>query len=482
MKKRGYGADEGALMGLRDWSEEVKLQEKRMEFDEFLESRRHSIGDGGFKPYWMPDMFFDFQRFLCEWEIRKGRSATFADCGMGKTALQLTWAENVVRHTNKPVLVLTPNAVSAQTVTEGTKFGIECKRSKDGTIPAKITITNYENLSKFNWQDFSGAVCDESSILKSYDGTRRQEITEFMRKMQYRALFTATPSPNDYIELGTSSEALGHLGHMDMLNRFFKNDMNNSAQGRVHGKIIEWRFKGHAEEAFWKYVVSWARAVRKPSDLGFSDGGFVLPDLVERTHVVRASRLADGMLFEMPAFGMREQREENRRTVEDRCEMVAQLVSGHPSSLCWGDLNDECDLMEKLIPGAAQVSGRDSDDAKEEKFAAFCSGQIKRLVTKRKIAAWGLNFQHCSHMTTFPSNSYEQYYQGIRRCWRFGQQNKVISDIVTTEGGAAVMENQRRKAVQAEKMFAQLVGYMNNALGIEQVNNFTTRQEVPAWL
>jgi hypothetical protein len=424
---------------------------------------------------------FDFQGALTEFNLETGRSATFADCGMGKTLMELVWAENVVRHTNKPVLVLTPLAVSAQTVEEAGKFGLEAKRSKDGTIPAKVTVTNYESLTKFDPNKFAGLVCDESSILKSFDGVTKQNVTEFMRKLPYRLLCSATPSPNDFIELGTSSEALGYLGHMDMLNRFFVNDLNNSAQGRVHGKVIEWRFKGHAEEAFWRYVVSWARAVRKPSDLGFDDRQFVLPRLIEREHIVQAQQLADGFLFPMVAVGMRDQREENRRTIQERCEMAAALVDGFDQSLMWCQLNDEGDLMEEMVKDAVQVSGADSDYAKEERFTAFASGQIKRLVTKHKIGAWGLNFQSCNHITQFPSHSYEQIYQGVRRCWRFGQKRDVTVDTITTEGGAGVLANQKRKQAQAEQMFTQLVAHMNNALGITK-KEFDKKEQVPSWL
>lgn len=429
----------------------------------------------------MPDAAFDFQQYLIDWSLRTGRDAVLADCGLGKTLIELAWAENVARKTDKRVMILTPLAVSAQTVFEGEKFGIEAIRSKSGN-PERITVTNYESLHLFNRNDFIGCVCDESSILKSFDGVRRGEITEFMRKMQYRLLCTATPSPNDYIELGTSSEALGYLGHMDMLNRFFINDMNNSAQGRVHGKVIEWRFKGHAEEAFWKWVCSWARAVRRPSDIGFDDGIFILPELIENEYLVGQECLRDGMLIPLPARGLKEQREEARVTIEERCDKVAELVDGHDSSLIWCHLNPEGDLLEKTIPDSIQISGQDSDDAKEEAFLAFASGKLKRLITKPKIGAWGLNFQHCAHETFFPSNSFEQYYQGVRRCWRFGQKRKVTIDIVTTEGGKAVMENQRRKAVQSSQMFERLVERMNEQLSIDRVNKFTKEEEVPTWL
>jgi hypothetical protein len=395
----------------------------------------------------------------------------------------LTWASNVNRKTNRPVLYLTPLAVATQTVREADKFGIETVYARDGMKPGGILVTNYERLHHFSPGDFSGVVCDESSILKSFAGERRGEITAFMRQVPYRLLQTATAAPNDYIELGTSSEALGYMGYMDMLNRFFKNDLNNSAQGRMRGEVIKWRLKGHAEQPFWRWVCSWARAMRRPSDLGFDDSRFNLPPLVEAEHLVEAQTLADGMLFAMPAVGLKEQREERRRTVKERCETVAALVNktGEPA-LVWCHLNEEGDMLESLIPDAVQVSGSDSDDKKEGRLEDFSQGRARVLITKPKIGAWGLNFQHCNHVTFFPSHSFEQYYQAVRRCWRFGQKRPVKVDIVTTEGERGVMKNLQRKATQADEMFSRLVAEMNNALAIERANNMTKELEIPSWL
>ena len=253
------------------------------DYQTFIVRKSQMDAMSGFKPKWMPDFLFDFQSSLVDWAIRKGRAAIFADCGLGKTPMQLVWAENVARQTKRPVLILTPLAVSHQTVAEASKFGIKATRSEAGEVSKGINVTNYERLHYFRPEDFAGVVCDESSILKSFDGVRRSEITEFMRKLEFRLLCTATAAPNDYFELGTSSEALGYLGHMDMLNRFFKNDQNNSSTGRGYlGKANAWRFKGHAEQPFWRWVCSWARAIRRPSDLGFDDRAFVLPPLVQR--------------------------------------------------------------------------------------------------------------------------------------------------------------------------------------------------------
>lgn len=449
----------------------------------FLDKKTHSGASHGFEPLWIPSELFDFQQSLVSWAILKGRAAIFADCGLGKTAMQLTWAENVVRYTELPVLILTPLAVAAQTIREGEKFGIECARSSDGAINSRIVITNYERLEHFNPADFAGVVCDESSILKSFDGARRGQITEFMRKVPYRLLATATAAPNDFIELGTSSEALGYMGYMDMLARFFKNDQNNCTSRRLYGEAPKWRFKGHAEQPFWRWVTSWARACRQPSDLGFDDGRFILPPLNEIDHLIETNTVPDGMLFAIPATDLREQRAEKKRTVQERCEQVAAMVgnTGQPA-LVWCHLNEEGNLLQQLIPDAIQVSGSDRDDVKEARLIDFAEGRSRVLITKPKIGAWGLNFQQCSHITYFPSHSFEQYYQSVRRCWRFGQKNPVTVDIILTEGERRIMENLQRKRGQAEKMFASLVSEMNNSLAIEKATYRTQPITIPSWM
>ncbi len=465
---------------------------ERVGYSEFLTRKIHEGSESGFPPLWMPGFLFDFQAALVEWAIHKGRAAIFADCGLGKTPMQLVWAENVVRKTNKPVLILTPLAVSHQTLAEATKFGIEAYRIGHVVEVRKcINIINYQRLHYLNPEDFSGVVCDESSILKSFDGATRQAVTEFMRKITYRLLCTATAAPNDYIELGTSSEALGELGHTDMLTRFFKNDQNTIKPmvyrhfGMNFEKLddrAKWRFKGHAETPFWRWVCSWARAIRRPSDLGFDDGRFILPPLAEQEHLVQVDKPADGMLFNLPAVGLKEQRDERRRTIVDRCLKVMDLVSGHKGqSIVWCHLNDEGDLLGGMT-GSEQVKGSDSDERKEEMFLAFARGEVKILVTKPKIGAWGLNFQNCSHITFFPSHSFEQYYQGVRRCWRFGQTKPVHVDIVTTEGEQNVLKNLRHKATAADQMFSALVEYMNDALKVDKTRTFHKLEKVPAWL
>ena len=430
-------------------------------YAEFLTSKRQLGGRHGFVPRWMPSWLFDFQQSLVDWSTWKGRGALFCDCGMGKTPMQLVWSQNVIEHTNKPVLVIAPLAASLQTVQEAEKFHIQAMRSTDGRVPpqAQIVVTNYERLHLFSPAEFSGAVCDESSILKNFDGATKAIVTEFLRTLPYRLLCTATAAPNDYIELGTSSEALGEMGHMDILTRFFKNDESSLAP-LSHG--AKWRFKPHAERPFWRWMCSWARAARKPSDLGFDDARFVLPELVERVTCVEASRPLAGLLFAVPAQTLQEQREERRMTITERCEAVAELSVGAEKFVAWCHLNAEGDLLEQLIPGAMQVSGSDSDERKEELFTAFTSGELRALVTKPRIGAFGLNWQHCSRMSVFPSHSYEQYYQTVRRCWRFGQTQPVIVDVITTKGEADVLGNLKRKSEQADRMFSALVQEMQS--------------------
>jgi hypothetical protein len=451
-------------------------------YSAFLERKAQADGNYGFSAGFLPDSLFDFQTALVEWSVRKGRAAIFADCGLGKTPMQLVWAENAVRQTRKPALVLTPLAVGAQTCMEAGKYGLTAAQSRDGKVFSRITVTNYERLHLFDPADFGAVVCDESSAIKSFDGVRRAEVTSFMRKLPYRLLCTATAAPNDYVELGTSSEALGYLGHTDMLSRFFTNKGSTFfAKGGGRGQQAPYRLRGHATDAFWRWVVSWARAARTPSDLGFADDDFQLPPLEVREHVIAARAQREDTLFDLPAQGLDEERKEARRTLTERCEKVAELVADSDSAVAWCQLNDEGDLLTDLIDGAVQITGSDSVDRKEEVLTAFGAGEIRVLVTKPVIGAWGLNWQHCSHMTFFPSHSYEQYYQAVRRSWRFGQARPVTVDIVTTEGGVNALRNLQRKADQATAMFEQLVAHMADAEGIDRREHFDQGVEIPAW-
>jgi hypothetical protein len=453
-------------------------------YQEFIKNKSQCGYNAGFDPVWMPNFLYDFQKVLVEWSIRKGRSAIFADCGLGKTPMQLVWAENIVRKTGRPVLIIAPLAVAPQTVREGVKFGIEVIQSRDGHIGPGITATNYEQLHRFDPKPFAGVVCDESSAIKQFQGVRRKQVIQFMRNIPYRLMCTATAAPNDYIELGTHSEALGVMGQMDMLSTFFK-----ALDGASHiwckaGDFWNhhgWVFRAHAEIQFWRWVCSWARALRTPSDIGFDDGLFKLPPLDVRQTVIKNDQPFNGELFPVIARTLEQQREERLLTMDARCQKIAELVNTGKQALVWCHANEEGDLLEKLIKDSVQVAGKDTDEHKENSFLAFADGKIRVLITKPKIGAFGLNFQNCSHMTFFPSHSFEQYYQGTRRCWRFGQKNTVVVDVVTTPGEAGVTANLKGKAEASAVMFGRLVQEMNNSMSMKSAESFNNKMEVPSW-
>lgn len=449
-------------------------------YETFLEGRTKWNGNSGFDAD-VPDFLFDFQQHLVEWALRKGRAAVLADCGLGKTPMQLAWADQVVRHTNKPVLLLTPLAVGAQALREAEKFGIEACRSRDGSIPnsPKVVITNYQQLQKFDRHKFGGVVGDESSAIKDFKSQTKSAVTEFMREIPYRSLWTATAAPNDFWELGTSSEALGYLGFRDMITTFFKQETIKDKLGWGRTK---YRFRGHAEHPFWSWVCSWARCIRKPSNLGFEDTNFILPSLHEYEHIVSAKARED-MLFTIPARDLREQRTERRGSIVERVAKANELVEAHDGpSVIWCELNPEGDALEREIADSVQVSGSTPDDEKERILEAFAAGEIKRLITKPKIGCWGLNWQHCSNVVVFPSHSFEQYYQLVRRCWRFGQQNPVHVHLVVSEGEIGVLKNLKRKAMQADQMFDSLTKHMNDPKHLATLDYFAHREELPAWL
>ena len=453
------------------------------DYQAFLRDKAQLANAGGFAPIVMPDHLFDFQQMLVDWSVRQGRGALFADCGLGKSPMELAWAANVHAHTGRPVLLLTPLAVGFQMVGEARKFGHDAALSRTGKLTAPITVTNYEQLNKFEPARFAGVICDESSILKSFDGTIRGQITEFMRRVPYRLLGTATAAPNDWTELGTSSEALGGLGYTDMLTRFFTNRQRTTtsrAAFAASGRDVGWRLKGHAEHPFWQWVATFARAMRRPSDYGYSDDRFHLPALDVRETVVTARESHPEQLFDTPAFGLQEERAEVRRTLTERCEAAAAALADADRGVAWCHLNDESALLARLIPGAVEVTGSDSPDEKEAKLAGFTDGSIPFLVTKPTIGAWGLNWQHAHRMTYFPSHSYEQWYQAVRRMWRFGQTEPVRVDVITTEGGKNALANLQRKADQADRMFTALVGHMNAAAQVSPYR-YDHEIEVPSW-
>lgn len=433
------------------------------EYEKFLEQKKHTIGNFGFKANYIPDIAFDFQKFVIEKAILKGRVGVFLDTGLGKTLVQIAIAENIVRHTNKRALILTPLAVSFQFMLEAEKLGIDdIQVSKDGKFTKKIVICNYERLHYFNSKDFECVILDESSILKNFDGKIKQEITSFVKKIPYRFLSTATPSPNDFIELGTSSEALGYMGYMDMLGKFFKNNQNSvDSNNRNIGE--KFYLKPHAEKDFFAWVNQWSIMAKMPSDLGFSNDRYLLPELIVNKHTVKNQSLIDVngqvQMFTPIAKSMTEVRHEQKQTEEKRCEKAVELAHGK-TSVYWCNTNNESQILKTLDSEAVEILGSQSIDKKEEILMAFARGEIKRLITKAKMTSMGLNWQHCNHSVFFPTWSYEQYYQAIRRFWRFGQTKDVIIDMVISDGQTRVLqalEEKTKKAVQLHKNLTENV-------------------------
>lgn len=436
-----------------------------MNYQDFIESKKHSTGNFGFNPLWFPEKAFDFQNYIIEKAILKGRIGTFADTGLGKTLMSLAMAYNVVLKTNKRVLILTPLAVAFQFIDEANDIGIDdIEYSKDGTFSKKIVICNYERLHYFNSNDFECVILDESSILKNFKGQIKNQITSFIKKIPYRFLTTATPSPNDFIELGTSSEALGYLGYMDMLGKFFKNNQNSvDSNNRNIGE--KFYLKPHAEKAFFQWVNTWSLMIKKPSDIGFSDEKYKLPPLITKSHIVKNHSLlgSDGeyRLFTPEAKSMQEIRNEQRQTENDRCDKAVDLAKGK-TSVYWCNTNKESAILKSLDKEAIEIIGSQSIEQKEEILKAFASGEIKRIITKAKITGMGLNWQHCNHSVFFPTWSYEQYYQAVRRFWRFGQTKEVSVDLVLSEGMTRVMESLKQKTEKAKILYENLVQNVNS--------------------
>lgn len=429
-----------------------------MNYSQFIEAKRHSVQDYGIKPNFLPDSMFDYQKYVSEYAIKKGRCAVFLDTGLGKTLIELTIAKNYIQETNKPVLIITPLAVAFQFIKEAEKFGIDdIEYSKDGKFKTKIVVCNYERLEHFNYSDFDCVILDESSILKNFDGAIKSQITSFLKKVKYRYLFTATPSPNDFIELGTSSEALGYLGYMDMLTKFFTNNEDTINPMNIG---TQWILKGHAKTNFFKWVSGWSISMRKPSDLGFSDELHVLPELIKNFHSVKNENnmVINGqvLMFNQVAHRLTEVREEQKGTITQRCEKAVELACGHDTSVYWCNYNNEGDLICEIDKDAKQISGSMSLDKKEELLLSFFDGGIKKLVTKPKMTAFGLNWQHCNHTVYFPTFSYEQYYQAIRRFWRFGQKRPVTVDIVYSDGQKRVLDSLLAKTEKANELFSKL--------------------------
>lgn len=432
-------------------------------YESFIDGKKHLSNDFGIDIRFLPDMMFDYQKEITEYATKRGRCAVFLDTGLGKTLIELTIAQNYASHTGKPVLLVAPLAVAFQFVKEAEKFGIDdVSYSKDGSIDSKIVVCNYDRLDKFDSTKFDCVILDESSILKNFDGAIKASVTAFMRNVKYRYLFTATPSPNDFVELGTSSEALGYMGYTDMLTKYFTNNEDTIKPQNIG---TQWILKGHAVDAFFEWVSSWSISMRRPSDLGYSDEKHQLPELHLNHHVIanQENMVVNGqiMLINSIARRLPEVREENKLTIVPRCEKAYDLARHHDVSVYWCNLNHEGDMLQQLDKSAQQIKGSMHIDEKEDLLINFFRGDIKRLITKPKMTAFGLNWQHCNHTTFFPTFSYEQYYQAIRRFWRFGQQREVTVDLVYSDGQKRVIDSLLAKAEKSSELFEKLNGKLN---------------------
>ena len=430
-----------------------------MGYPEFLARKRISDPSTGIAdPGELPAILFPHQRDITRWALRRGRAAIFAGTGLGKTLMELVWADRVAAHTGKPVLIFAPLAVTSQHVREGAAFGIAAKlASGSDDIGPGIHVTNYAKLDRFDLSQFGGVVLDESSIIKAHDGKTRQRLIDECQPIPFRLAATATPAPNDFMELGNHAEFLGVMSYAEMLAMFFVHD---------GGETQKWRLKGHAESDFWRWMASWSVMLQKPSDLGYANDGYDLPPLKTRQHTVAVDYAPDidaGTLFPVEARTMSERLGARRSSIEERVQAAAEIVATKPDApwVLWCNLNDESAALTSAIPGAVEVRGSDKDDDKERKLLAFATGEIRVLVTKPSIAGFGCNWQHCADTVFVGLNdSFEQVFQAVRRFWRFGQKRPVTAHFIASELEGAVVANLRRKEADAEHMAAQMVAHM----------------------
>jgi hypothetical protein len=470
-------------------------------YAEFIAGKAVRPKPEGIKPpKSLPSALKEFQRDIVKWALMQGRCAIFAGTGLGKTITQLSWAHAVRNHTGKPVLILTPLAVAHQTVKEAKKFSIpSVNYALDGSdIDSTIVVTNYDRIDKFDMSIFGAVVCDESSILKSHDSKTRAAITEMCRDIPYRLCCTATPAPNDYVELGNHAEFLGVLSAKEMLATWFIHDGSIRATSmHNHGSkpIADWRLKGHAEKDFWRWISTWAVVIRHPRDIGYEEDGYDLPPLRKHQITVPVEYKADvdaGTLFPMEANTLQEQRSASRASINARVEAAAKLVNDDPCHpwLIWCQLNDEADALKEAIKGAVEVRGDDDPDVKTERLLGFADGEVDWLISKPKIAGFGLNFQRCSRMIFVGlNNSFEQQYQAIRRCWRFGQKHPVDVYLIAAETEGAVVSNLEAKEQAADYMLQQMAEHMKDltkrALRGRAVHTHVEHKktmELPQWL
>jgi len=436
-------------------------------YDEFLLTKRKSVESVGFEVDDINPMLFDWQAKIVRWALRRGRAAIFEDCGLGKTPQQLEWARHVCDHTGGNVLILTPLAVAGQTIREADKFGVTAHHTRNGMDGhSGVIVTNYERLHYYNPEDFQGIVLDESSILKSFDGKTRKALSAFASTIHYRLACTATPAPNDLIELTNHSEFLDIMRGKEIVALYFIQDGNTTHK---------WRLKGHAVNDFWKWMASWSVAIRKPSDIGYPDDEFALPPLnVENISV--DGDILEGELFQVEAHGLLDRRRARSKSMDERVSKAADIANSIDGPvLIWCDLNKESEALTKAITGAVEVRGSHSAEYKEENLNGFSDGSVHKLVSKPSIAGWGMNWQHCNNMVFVGlSDSYEQYYQAMRRCWRYGQKNPVNIYIITAKTEGAVLANIQRKQAQSDQMFEGIIQHMKDYINLDVKSEKTT--------
>lgn len=446
-----------------------------MEYKEFLDQKRKYDPPTGMEPNSLPECLFDFQEAIVKWALRRGRAAIFAGTGLGKSLMELSWARAVADHTGRSVLIMTPLAVAAQMKREAQKFGFDL---------TNITITNYQKMPHYNPADYGGVVLDESSILKSLNGKFRTMLIESFQQTPFRLAATATPAPNDYMELGNHAQFLGIMSYTDMLSTFFTHD-GSSTQN--------WRLKGWAESKFWEWMASWSVMLRHPRDLGYDDDRYDLPPLKYHSHTVDIEyKPTGGFLFPMEAQTLSERLAARRDTIAERVSAAAELCNGNDRPwVAWCHLNNESEALAAAIPGAVEVRGSDKDTDKEQKLEDFSLGKIRVLVTKPSICGFGMNWQHCADTAFVGLNdSFEQVYQAVRRFYRFGQTKPVNVHFIASEIEGAVVANIKRKEVQAEHMAEQMVAHMKDLSAesirgaIRETASYDAINEmiIPTWL
>lgn len=461
-----------------------------MEYTEFIKSKSKSFQSTGFevKKENLNSKMYEWQQDITSWALKKGKAAMFEDCGLGKTPQQLEWSRQVCEETKGSVIIYAPLAVASQTKREGEKFGIDvnlCREKED--IRKGINIANYEIMEHFDPNKFSGIVLDESSILKHHTSKTRQYLTDAYRDTPYKLACTATPAPNDFMEIGNHSEFFGIMSRSEMLSTFFVHD---------GGETAKWRLKGHAEDKFWEWIASWACVLKNPADLGYSQDGYNLPNLNIIEHLVKSNNFINGegqfLLFPEIAQSLNDRRAARKESLDDRVKTAVEIANSTDKQvLVWCDLNDESAKLAKNITAAIEVKGSDSNDHKTNTMLGFSSGDVRCLVSKPSIAGWGMNWQNCSEMIFVGlSDSFEAYYQAVRRCWRFGQKNQVNVHIITSEAEGAVKANIERKQADAERMSQEMIKHTQKILeaDIKQSFKMSTnyiapeKMKIPNWL